>query len=299
MKTFKIFQAALANNLTLAAVSGMGIATITLCCAYCNTENCSPTVTLVPDNNPACENSVGVTVFTTCDDESDIIEVNNPLDPPQTTLPYDQIEEGTVLLWYGNVPLAAGINTLTAYTDSTNGCGLASSEVDVPSNGGSYTARNAYLYTCMGRYGTLDPYFHPLTCGIEFDLSVFCLPASTTYQIYEDPPQYNNGQSCDPGRIYTTLGDNITFKTDVNGTFSFNENGYPDKITYPYPGTQSYNPSCGNIVFTKFWHVYDPVIKGDAFTGDSETVTFAFSSGNTILTVSDSAVPGCSLSYPY
>ena len=141
MKNLKTFQAVLANNLTLVAAAGMAIGTITLCCGFYCEEGCTPSITITDpnDNNAVCSGTVFERVLTTCDDWDDLVQVFNSLVSPPTTLEWWNIQEGTLFWedWDGGnyaAHLANGINKLTA---TTAGCGKTSSEVDVPSNGGS------------------------------------------------------------------------------------------------------------------------------------------------------------------
>jgi hypothetical protein len=268
MKTPKTAQATLSNSLTLLVAACMAIGTIALCCAFCYTEGCDPSVTLDVDENPVCDgNSVGASALTTCDDEDDIVKVINSIQP-ETQLTYNQIVEGH-LLWDGTIPLGVGLNKLKA---TAGECERVSSEVDVPCNGGSSQTWVFELTTNSPNGGL---------CGFVYNVVGICLPDGNNYDAWEDhtdddPCGFLSYTEYDPasGRQHPISSAGLMIIPDQNaGTCP------------PYQSDQS-NCDTSN---TKNWVVQNRITLA-TYYAPSETVTFTHKMSTPGLTIVNSQV---------
>lgn len=274
MKTVKTFQAALENNQTLVAVAVMGICTITLCCgdSYFCEEECDSNITITqPDNGSAvCADSVTEQALTYCDDEYDLVQMYNSK-APSATLYYDQIQEGHLFWNTNDAPLAAGDNKLVA---TGAGCGVISSVVDVPSNGGSGYGWWFYM---------TDENATP--CGFDYNVVAICFPDGP-YKAYETSPDgyYEWYVPCLQGYVRIRPD---SLPLDVTSTAG--------KLIIP----DAIQETCPNIDYTtctysykKTWNIYNSITHFFQQAPEEEISFIKQNPGSPMLTITDSQISG-------
>ena len=258
-------KSSLVKKLTLIFVAYMVASTVAICWGqYCYPE-CVPSMTVAPAIDPVCNaTAVEVGAITYCDDEGDTVTVNGS----GNVLASDGYTEDDGIIWYGAVPLVAGLNSLNG---AAKACGS--------------TAQSSVV--CVPNAGTAWHYsvFSPLNnmCGNNISIAVYCLQDGA-YKGWETHTDMSQD---------TCISVNFT---EPNGQPFTSSGGLliiPDQIGF---GCPSYNTDPCSSSYTKTWNLYDPVSLSLVSPGVQEAISV--SKTKTSLTITESGPLSYTYTYP-